>query len=52
MASLLPTKYINVTTFFYELGKSGADFKYKENYRIAYNEEEFSSVKRMQEFIR
>ena len=48
----LPKKYFNLTAFFYQLGKSGNDFTLKENYRIPYNEDEFSCLKRMQEFIR
>ena len=44
-------KFINVTAFFYKLGESGSNFTFKENYRIPYKEDEFSSIKKMRLFI-
>ena len=42
---------INVVAFYYELGKKGNDFVLKENYCVPYVVSEFSTVKKMKEYI-
>ena len=40
-----------LTAFFYKLGESGRNYMLKENHRIPYEENEFSSLKKMSLYI-
>ena len=45
-------KLLFVVAFFYEEGRGGNDFLYKENYKVPYKEEEMATIKKAINYIR